>query len=103
MRRHAIILALVICLAVFPALALSGCSTCGCRIKTSHSQYMIDQLKAKRQGLKEQRAFTSRSLSLEAAREQGVTEKSTYYEYLRAELARLDLEICSLNCEIYPY
>jgi len=103
MRSSAKALAVSVCLAVLPALALSGCSTCGCRIKTSHSQAVIDQLKAKRQGLKEQRAFTSRSLSLEAAREQGVAEKSTYYEYLRAELARLDLEICSLNCEIYPY
>lgn len=103
MRRRAHVLALAICLAISPALALSGCSTCGCRIKTSHSQAMIDQLKAKRQGLKEQRDFTSRSFSMEAARERGVTEKSTYYEYLRAELARLDLEICSLNCEIHPY
>jgi len=103
MRRRAKALALACFLILSPALALSGCSSCGCRIKTSHSQSMIDQIKAQRQGLKEQRDFTSRSLSLEASREQGDPEKSTYYEYLRAELARLDLEICSLNCEIHPY
>jgi hypothetical protein len=101
MRRSAAALALAAVLALAPA--LSGCSACGCRIRTSHSQAMIDQLKAKRQGLKDERAFIARSLSLEAAREQGVSEKSSYYEYLRAKLARLDLEICSLNCEIYPY
>jgi len=85
------------------AILFSGCARCGCNTRTSHGQAVIAELQAKRKTLKDERAATARALAAEARVEEGISEKSSYYEYLRSRLERIDWDICSINCEIYPH
>ncbi len=102
MTRSAYALLPVLCPLVLCSSLFYGCAGCPPHMRAHHGPAVTSELKAKRETLKAQRADASRAFAAEAANQRGIAEKSGRYEYLRAEIGRLDGEIRSIDCEIGP-